>query len=159
MSKIRAFFLQIRAIFSYFWKWLPETSPPLVTRLNIYNIYTYIYIKCNEPWAIIFRFCKHPLMIDIYRRPKWNQRDQWNINFSLSVVQEILNLFFSIANIQQLKGTLMQIWKFVNISVFIWKYYVEDFTLKHLLLSKTSARQICEKFVCKHSETIECVKN
>ena len=28
----------------------------------------------------------------------------------------------------------MQIWKFANIFVFIWKYYVEDFTLKHLIL-------------------------
>ena len=31
-----------------------------------------------------------------------------------------------------LKGILMQIWKSASISVFIWKQYVEDFTLKHL---------------------------
>ena len=51
----------------------------------------------------------------------------------------------------------MQIWKSVNISVFIWKY-VEDFTLKYLLLFEISAGEICETFVYKYSETIECVK-
>ena len=56
------------------------------------------------------------------------------------------------------KGTLMQIWKSVNIFVFIWKY-VEDFILKDLLLFEIYAREICEKFVYKHSETIEYVKN
>ena len=35
----------------------------------------------------------------------------------------------------------------------------KDFRLKHLLLSEVSAREICEKFVYKHSETIEYVKN
>ena len=35
---------------------------------------------------------------------------------------------------------------------------VEDFTLKHLLLFEIRACEICEKFVCKHSETIEYVK-
>ena len=58
-----------------------------------------------------------------------------------------------------LKGTLMQIWKSANIFVFIWKQYVEDFALKHLLLFEISAREISEKFVYKHSETIEYVKN
>ena len=33
--------------------------------------------------------------------------------------------------------------------------YVEDFTLKHLTLFEIYAREICEKFVYKHSETIE----
>ena len=56
-------------------------------------------------------------------------------------------------------GILMQIWKSASISVFIWKQYVEDFTLKHLLLFEICAREICEKFVYKHSETIEHVKN
>ena len=46
-----------------------------------------------------------------------------------------------------------------NIFVFIQKKYVEDFTLKHLLLFEICAREICEKFVYKHSETIEYVKN
>ena len=53
----------------------------------------------------------------------------------------------------------MQIWKSTNIFVFIWKYYVEDITLKHLLLYEICAREICEKCVYKHLETIECVKN
>ena len=56
------------------------------------------------------------------------------------------------------KGTLMQIWKSGNIFVFIWKY-VEGFTLKHLLLFEICAREICEKFVYKHPETTEYVKN
>ena len=43
--------------------------------------------------------------------------------------------------------------------VFISKYYVEDFTLKHLLLSEIWACEIYENFVYKHSETIEYVKN
>ena len=58
-----------------------------------------------------------------------------------------------------IKGTLMQIWKSSNIPVFIWKKYVEDFTFKHLLLFEICAREICEKFVYKHSETIKYVKN
>ena len=58
-----------------------------------------------------------------------------------------------------LKGTLTQLWKSANIFVFIWKYYVESFTLKHPLLSEICALKICEKFVYKHSETIEYVKS
>ena len=36
---------------------------------------------------------------------------------------------------------------------------VKDFTFKHLLLFEICAREICEKFVYKHSETIKYVKN
>ena len=36
---------------------------------------------------------------------------------------------------------------------------IEDFTLKHLLLFEICEHEICEKFVYKHSETIEYVKN
>ena len=57
-----------------------------------------------------------------------------------------------------IKSTLMQIWKSANIFVFIWKY-VENLTLKHLLLFEICAQKIGEKFVYKHSETIENVKN
>ena len=39
------------------------------------------------------------------------------------------------------------------------KRYDEDFTLKNLLLFAICAREICEMFVYKHSETIEYVKN
>ena len=41
----------------------------------------------------------------------------------------------------------MQIWKSVNIPVSIWKQYVEDLTLKHLLLFEICLREICWKFV------------
>ena len=53
----------------------------------------------------------------------------------------------------------MQIWKSANIFAFIWKYYVKDFTLKQLLLFAICAREVCEKPVYKHSETLEYVKN
>ena len=53
----------------------------------------------------------------------------------------------------------MQIWKSANIFVFTWKQYVEDFTLKRLLRFEICAREICENFVYKDSETIEYVKN
>ena len=46
-------------------------------------------------------------------------------------------------------GTLMQIWKSGNIFAFIWKRYVEDFTLKHHLLFEICAREIREGFVYK----------
>ena len=52
----------------------------------------------------------------------------------------------------------MQIWKFANIFVLIWKY-VEDFIVKHFLLFDTCTRGICEKFVYKHSEIVKYVKN
>ena len=53
----------------------------------------------------------------------------------------------------------MQIWKSAKIFVFIKKQCVEDFTLKHLLLSEICASVLCEKFVYKHLETTEYVKN
>ena len=40
-----------------------------------------------------------------------------------------------------------------------YKSNVEDFTFKHLLLFEICARKIREKFVYKHSETTEYVKN
>ena len=58
-----------------------------------------------------------------------------------------------------LKGTLMQIWKSANIFIFTWKEYVEDIRLKHLLRPEICAREICEKFVYKHLQRIEYVKN
>ena len=58
----------------------------------------------------------------------------------------------------ELKGTLRQIWKSVNIFVFTWKY-VQDFTLKQFLRFEICAREICYKFVYKHSKTIEYVEN
>ena len=53
----------------------------------------------------------------------------------------------------------MQIWKSAYIFVFMWKKYAEDFTLKHLLIFEICARELCEKFIYKHSETIEYIKN
>ena len=53
----------------------------------------------------------------------------------------------------------MQIWKSGNMFVFIWKY-AEDFAFKHVLFFEICAHEyVCEKFVYKHSETIEYIKN
>ena len=57
-----------------------------------------------------------------------------------------------------LKGTLLQIWKSAYMFVFIWKYYVEDFTLKRFT-HWDMCHEICEKFVYKHPEAIEYIKN
>ena len=46
----------------------------------------------------------------------------------------------------------MQIWNSANIIVFAWKWYVENFTLKNLLLFEIYAREICKKFVYKRKE-------
>ena len=51
----------------------------------------------------------------------------------------------------------MQIWKSAN-ALSSYEIYVEDFTLKDLLPFEICAREICEKFVYKHSETIGYVK-
>ena len=50
-------------------------------------------------------------------------------------------------------------WWYLNIFVLILKQYVEDVTIKYLLLFEICEREICEKFVYKHSETIEYAKN
>ena len=55
--------------------------------------------------------------------------------------------------------TLIQIWKSAYIIVLIWKLYAEDFTLKQFLLFEICTLEICDKFVHKHSETIEDVEN
>ena len=46
-----------------------------------------------------------------------------------------------------------------QINSLISLFPVLNFTLKHLLLSEICTREICEKFVYKHSETIEYVIN
>ena len=42
---------------------------------------------------------------------------------------------------------------------FVAEATFKDFTLKYFLLFEICAREICEEFVYKHSETIEYVKN
>ena len=79
-------------------------------------------------------------------------------NHLQKILEKLRKLIKSCHRKQNIKGTLTQIWKSANIFVFIWKY-VEDFILKHLLLSEICARELYEKFVYKHSETIAYVKN
>ena len=79
-------------------------------------------------------------------------------NFSIAICGCLKCSFSSLETlgfyVYLLKVTPMQIWKSANIFVFTWKY-VEEFTLKRLLYIEICAREICEKFVYKHSETIE----
>ena len=59
-----------------------------------------------------------------------------------------------------MKSTLKQILKIYQyIRLHLKNKYVEDFTFKHLLLFEICAREVCEKLVYTHSETIEYVKN
>ena len=56
---------------------------------------------------------------------------------------------------KDLKGILMQIWKslkyiHVNMKIICWRFHI-----KHHLLFKIYACEICERFVYKHSETID----
>ena len=53
----------------------------------------------------------------------------------------------------------MQIWKSANIFAFLWKQYVDHFTLNHLVIFEICALKICKMFVYKLSEKIEYVKN
>ena len=59
----------------------------------------------------------------------------------------------------KVKGTLIQIWKSANIFCLHMKVICWRFALKHLLLFEICTRDICEKFVYKHSEIIEYVKS
>ena len=57
------------------------------------------------------------------------------------------------------KGTLKQIW---NLPMSLPSYESNTMKISHLkqiLLFEICAGEICEKFVYKHSETIEYVKN
>ena len=76
--------------------------------------------------------------------------------FSLYFITVICKIFIFL---QLIIGTLMQNWKSVNIFVYTWKLCVEGFTLKHLIRSEICARETCEKFVYKHLEAIEHVKD
>ena len=58
------------------------------------------------------------------------------------------------------KGTIIQIWKSASMFVFVSKKYVEDVTLKRLLLFEISVWEIIlQTFVYKHSETKVFIKN
>ena len=54
------------------------------------------------------------------------------------------------------KGTLICRFGNLPIRLHIKKKYVEGITLKQVLLFEICAREVCEKFAYKHSETIEC---
>ena len=91
------------------------------------------FIK-NSRSRLVYFFCRLPV-------PKFGDFFQY--------MHVCINLF----------KNLLKIWKSANIFVFIWKYCIEDFTLKRLLLFEICEREIREKFVYKYSETTEYVKN
>ena len=43
----------------------------------------------------------------------------------------------------KIKGTLMQIWKFHYMFVFMWKYYPENFALLILRILKLFTHEVC----------------
>ena len=47
----------------------------------------------------------------------------------------------------EIKGTPMQIWSSANIFVFIWKWYVENFTLRHLFVFAFNAKSFAITFL------------
>ena len=53
----------------------------------------------------------------------------------------------------------MQIWNLPISSSSYESNMLKDFTLKHVLIFDICAHEVCEKFIYKHSETIEYVKN
>ena len=53
--------------------------------------------------------------------------------------------------INMFKGTLMQIWKSANIFLFMWNQYVEDLTLRRLLIFEIYVGEICKKFFLRTS--------
>ena len=59
---------------------------------------------------------------------------------------------------QIFKGTPMQIWKSPHMFLFIYKYYLENFAFLILRILELYTPKVCEKFVYKHTETIEYVK-
>ena len=126
--------------------------------------------RIQDVWSLILLFS---LTVTFYLT-KTGNRTKTSLMLYISVKAPFLpknaDCFQKIADISRIKGilvlfnilfkgTLIQISKPSNTFVFIWKYYVADFILKHLLLFQIWARKICEKFLYKHSETIEYVKN
>ena len=52
----------------------------------------------------------------------------------------------------------MQIWKSPYMFLVIQKYYPEKFAFLILRILELYTSKVCEIFVYKHTETIECVK-
>ena len=95
-------------------------------------------------------------------KTKRMKKDVWKSFFFFNLQAGVSQLHNRLTSSQTVfryfKDTLMQIWKSAHIFVYIWKHYVQNFTLKHLLLFEICTRAICEKIVYKHSETTEYVK-
>ena len=82
--------------------------------------------------------------------------ERWRVQNFVSFLHRYSYWFMLYADgdLKLFKGTLMNIWKSASIFVFIWKQFVENFTLKHLLLFEICASKM---LAYKHSETIKYV--
>ena len=139
--------------------WYFSTSPPAVRldrvtskkcRLHLWGT-VYVHLSFSRLAFFSLSF--------MHFHNKLNQAEE-NLNHRLkqNTSLQIFKLHLIFIN-NSIRSTLMQTWKSPSIFVFIWKQYFEGFTLKHLLLFEICARKICERFIYKHPETIEYVKN
>ena len=123
---------------------LKVNIPPFFFQRKSSQLYKYNTIM--SVILIIISFC--------YQWPSWEKL----LNFTYSrVFFGKFNTYFKQTKnkASMFKGTLTQIWKsacqYLRFDIKIcW-----NFILKHLLLFEICARQIREKFVYKHSKTIE----
>ena len=60
---------------------------------------------------------------------------------------------------KKVEGTLIKIWKFLNVFVFMYKQYPENFAFLNLGIIELYTRKVCEIFVYSHTENIEYIKN
>ena len=100
-----------------YWKW---TFFATNIQIPFSSIYFAFYMIPGHFRVLLFLFLfRDVFMIELFLRKKQK------LTTSLQIKSSLFDKAF--------KVTLMQIWKSANIFVFSWKWYVEDFTLKHLL--------------------------
>ena len=125
-----------------------------------------LYHHCYNPQWLLFCLLTASLQSFVFylSLPLSYQKLNWNYYITYSPNDEDRNgvrkrFPTNLGKMNFPKGALMQIWKSANIFAFMWKHYIEDFTLRHLLIFEICTREICENIVYKHSEAIEYVKN
>ena len=84
------------------------------TLLHSFTVsFNFVFDKCEKKWLHLLRFFA-----------VWNTFRKYTTGY-------VTFIHLSVQCKKCVKGTLMQIWKFANIFTFIWKWYVDDFILKH----------------------------
>ena len=141
---------------------LPNVTFKCRIRVTMRTSYAWVVLNLN-PERKILVFNKKEVRFMTFIRQKFALNKYITsirhvCNFSIAICGCLKCSFSSLETlgfyVYLLKVTPMQIWKSANIFVFTWKY-VPEFTLKGLLYIEICAREICEKFVYKHSDTIE----